>query len=99
MRDIPVFPFMIPEGGVVIRIFGDMILLKSGLGLGNSLGFCAGPRLQVCKPFSISSKLHAGLKCCAHTHTHTHQCPKQQQQPQQQQQQQSFGSCVTFSLC
>ena len=69
MWGIPVFPFRITRGGVVIRMMGDIILLRSGQWLGNSLArFCAGPRLQVCT-FSIGSKLDAGLRCCAHTHT------------------------------
>ena len=38
MWGIPVFQFLITRGGVVIRMM-DIILLKSGLGLGNSLGF------------------------------------------------------------
>ena len=29
-------------------MMGDVILLRSGLGLGNSLGIRAGPRLQAC---------------------------------------------------
>ena len=49
MCGISVFVFLIPRGGVVIRMKGGVILFRSGLGLGNSLGFCAGPRLQVCK--------------------------------------------------
>ena len=36
---IPVFPFLITRGGVLIRMMGEKILLRSGLGLGNSLGF------------------------------------------------------------
>ena len=36
---ILVFPFLITGGGVVIRMMGDIVLLRSGLGLGNSLGF------------------------------------------------------------
>ena len=39
MWDFPVFPFLITRGGVVIRMMGDIILLRSGQGLGNSLGF------------------------------------------------------------
>ena len=50
MWDFPVFPSLITRGGVVIRLMEDLILLRSGLGFGNSLG-CAGPRLQVCTPF------------------------------------------------
>ena len=39
MWDFPVFPFLITRGGVVIRMMGEKILLRSGQGLGNSLGF------------------------------------------------------------
>ena len=39
MWDIPVFPFLITRGGVVIKMKGDVILLRTGLGLGNSMGF------------------------------------------------------------
>ena len=45
---IPVFLFLIPRGGVVIRMMRDVILLRSGLEEGNSLGLCADPRLQAC---------------------------------------------------
>ena len=77
MLFFPVFPFLITRGGDVIRKMEVVFLLRSGLVLGNPL-VCAGPRLQVCT-FLISSWLHAGLQCCAHTHTLIC-CLKQQQQ-------------------
>ena len=46
MLGILVFPFLITRGGVVIRMMRGIILLRSGLGLGNSLVLCL--RLQVC---------------------------------------------------
>ena len=36
----PVFPCLITLGGVVIRMTGDIILLRSGQELGDSLGLC-----------------------------------------------------------
>ena len=40
MSAFPVFPSLITRGGVVIRLMGDLILLRSGLGLGHSHGLC-----------------------------------------------------------
>ena len=51
MWGIPVFPFLIPRGGVVIRMMEDVILLRSGLGWCISLGLYAVPRLQACMIF------------------------------------------------
>ena len=36
---IPVFPFLIPKGGYVIKMMRDTFLIRSGLEWGNSLGF------------------------------------------------------------
>ena len=44
MLDIPVFPFLITRGGVVIRMMVVILLLRSAWD-------CAGPRLKVCTPF------------------------------------------------
>ena len=52
----------------MIRMMGDMFLLRSGLGWVNSLGFRAGPRLQV-STLSISKQLSACTGCSGHTHT------------------------------
>ena len=46
-----------PKRSVVIRMMGDVILLRSGLGWGNSLGLCAGPRLQACMIVLLASLL------------------------------------------
>ena len=53
----------------MIRMMGGIILLRSGLGLGNSLGLCRPTSPGLHAFFLISSWLHAGLRCCAHTHT------------------------------
>ena len=42
------FLFLIPRGGVVIRMVEGVILFRLGLGLGNYPGACAGPRVQAC---------------------------------------------------
>ena len=35
-------------------LFGTLFMSMTELGLGDFPGSCAGPRLQVCMPFSIS---------------------------------------------
>ena len=65
MWGIPVFLFLITKGGVVIRMLGTMILLRSGLGLGNSLGLPTSPGLHDCL---ISLSLWQG-RGAVHIHT------------------------------
>ena len=55
MWDIPVLPFLITREGAVIRMMGDIILLRSGLGLGNSMGLCRPTSPEMHAFFEISS--------------------------------------------
>ena len=65
---IPVFPFLITRGGVVIRMLGVIILLRSGLMLGNSLGFVQAHVSSFAR-FYLACSCMQGLRCCAHAHT------------------------------
>ena len=72
MWRIPVFPFLITKGGVVIRMMGDIILL-------NSLGWCrsTSPGLHVFNKLVTACMFE--VQCI---YTHFHLRPKQpQQQP------------------
>ena len=69
----------------MIRIMEDPILLRSGLGLGNSWVFVQAHVSRFARLFnSLVAACRVGVLC---TYTHFHMCPKQRQ-PQQQQQQQ-----------
>ena len=63
----------------MIRKMGVIILLRSGLGLGNSLGLCrpTSPGLHFFKLACICSRTEVMF-----TYTHSHLCQKQQQYKQ-----------------